>query len=566
MNKFITFAMFALAVAGLVACGGRQLAPAGPETRGVPGPSQRRAAAVPTPYPLPRQTPNWHVVEAPKPWDFASAPPDRSGCAKNEGLIYRVGPGQAYPNPRDVPWLRLLPCDTVLVYPRAKPYDDVVYIASRGRVHKAITFSGAIDPKTGLRPVFDGSHAITSPNEAVDKYLLCAGMIIVGIPDSSQIDYTWGYTPGYLIIKNLEVRNAFGKYPGSNQPVYTCTDTTGKRHPWPEFTAGIYFNPAQHVLLENTYLHGNGLGTFVNSLDGWRQQSRDFTVKDNVIENNGNGEASQHNLYYEVVGERIVHNYFGPPIKNTQGENIKDRSVCVEYSDNYVDSGNNLIAFRDPQSNGAYEWHQKDAFGDPCVGEIYVHGNTFVSRGPTEFQAMSVVNAFGDGVVESAPQNNRYGALYFYNNVVVAIADKDNYGLSAVPIFQNGNQLKDSTFYGINNLFYSAPRSRGSKAPPFAACYWQRYVDFTSNWSNLRMQIKYAKTTDGNDAVGTPCDGSGMTGITVSKANPGFVNFAGSDFHLLPSSPFYTLRAGLPDAVTKRRLLPDGVQYPSPSP
>lgn len=530
--------------------------------------SQARSHAPPTPYPLPSQTPDWQLVEQPKPWDFTSTGPERSGCGKNEGLTYRVGPGQAYPNPHNVPWLRLLPCDTVLIYPRATPYNDVVYIASRGRIHKAITIAGVIDPKTGARPVFDGSHAITWPDEAVDKYLLCAGMIIVGIPDPYTIDYRWGYTPGYLIIQNLEVRNAFGKYPGSKQPVYTCTDTAGKPHPWPEFTAGIYFNPAQHVLLQNTYLHNNGLGTFVNSLDGWRQQSRDFIVKDNVIENNGNGEASLHNFYYEVVGERVIHNYFGPPIKMTQGENIKDRGVCIEYADNYIDSGNNLIAFRDPQSNGDYEAKQVDAYGTKCDSEIYVHGNTFVSRGPTEFQAMSVVNGYGDGTVEGDPETNRWGSVYFYNNVVIAIANRDNYGLFAAPVFQNGNTHNGpTTFYGIDNLFYSAPQSAGHQAPSFAACYWQQYVDFTaSNWINMPMKVKYAKATDGNDAVGLPCSGSGMTGFIVSKADPGFVNFAGGDFHLVPSSPYYSLTAPLPAAVTQRHLQPDGVQYPSPAP
>jgi len=486
---------------------------------------------------------------------------DRSAT---EGRTYRVGPGQAYANPRDVPWLRLLPCDTVLIYPRSTPYTDVVYIASRGRNHKAITLAGVLDPKTGARPVFDGSHAVTSPNEGVDPYLLCLGMIIVGKPSTTAVpDQVEGYKPGYLIVENLEVRNAFGKVPGSSQPVYTCTDTSGKPHPWGEFVSGLYFNPAEHVLIENTYLHRNGLGAFVNSLNAQYGQSRDFVVKDNLIEDNGNTAATQHNYYFEVVGERVIHNYFGPPIANTQGDNIKDRSVCVEYSDNYIDSGNNDISFRDPQSNGAYEWKQKDAFGDPCVGELYVHGNTFVSRGPTVFQYMTVVIGFGDGTVEGSPQNNRYGSVYFYGNVAIAIGNRNNYSLSAAPVFQNGNQLKPTTFYAIDNLFYSAPASAGNTAPQFAACYWQRSVSFPADWANLPIVTKFASATDGNLAVGSPCDGSGMGGVVTSKADPGFVNFAKGDFHLMPSSPFYNLKAPLPAAVIQRGLQPDGIGYPS---
>lgn len=564
MKRWLILTAICAAAAALPACGGGYApstsltgAPAGLGRAGSLG----MHGTAPTPYPLPKQTPDWKVVEKPKPWDFTSTGPDRTLCGAKEGLTYRVGPNQAYPNPRDVPWLRLLPCDTVLIYPRSTPYTDVVYIASRGRNHKAITISGVLDPTTGARPIFDGSQAVTSDKEAVDPYLLCAGMIIVGKPSYKLIDYANGYKPGYLIIENLEIRNAFGKYPGSNQPVYTCTDTHGKPHPWSEFVSGLYFNPAEHVLIQNTYLHNNGLGAFVNSLNAEAGQSRDFIVKDNLIENNGNGEASQHNFYFEVVGERVIHNHFGQPIVNTQGDNIKDRSVCLEYSDNYIDGGNDNISFRDPQSNGAYEWKQIDAFGTPCVSELYVHGNTFVAR-ETAYQAMSVINAFGDGVVEGAPQNNRYGSVYFYGNVAISLANKNNYDMKSTPVFQNGNQLKPATFYGINNLFYSAPLTPGHQGPPFAACYWQKSVSFTDDWANPAMQLKFATATDGNEAVGTPCDSSMLAGVTTSHADPGFVNFASGDFHTTPASPFYTLKGALPAAVTMRHLQPDGVPYP----
>jgi hypothetical protein len=558
-KRLVLAAVFVAAL--LPACGGKGYAP--PAS---PAFAPAARAAHPTPFPLPKKTPDWTIVEKPVPWDYSSTGPDRTACTASDGLTYRVGPGQAYPEPHDVPWLRLLPCDTVLIYWRSQPYTDAIYIATRGALHKAITIEGVLS-KTGQRPLFDGSHAVQYASQGMDPYEICLGMISVGLPSSKAVpQQVYGYKPGYLIIENFEVRNAFGKYPGSKQPVYTCTVSGQPTKPWQEFVSGIYINPAEHLLLANNYLHNNGLGAFTNSLNGTYGQSRDFVVRDNTIIDNGNGEASQHNYYFELVGERVIRNYFGPPIAHTQGENIKDRSVCVEYSDNYIDSGNNLIAFRDPQSNGAFEWKQVDAFGAPCVSQLYVHGNTFVSRGPTEFQAMSVINGFGDGKVEGAPQNNRYGSVYFYGNVVVAIANKNPYGLKSVPVFQNANQLKPTTFYALNNLFYSAPQSKGGQAPPFAACYWQQYVNFTSDWASLKIQTKYATATDGNSAVGTPCDGSGMTGITVSKANPGFVNFAHGDLHLVSSSPFYGLTAPLPPEVIQRHLQPDNGAYPTPNP
>jgi len=553
----------ALAVACLLpACGGRSFAPT---VHQAPGATRAHGAA-PTPYPLPKKTPDFTTVEKPVPWDYHSTGPDRTACRAKEGLTYRVGPGQAYPEPHNVPWLRLLPCDTVLIYWRPQPYTDAIYIAVRGKNHKAITVEGVTN-NAGQRPLFDGSHAVQDSSQGMDPYELCAGMISIGLPSSQAVpQQVYGYTPGYIVLENFEVENAFGKYPGSKQPPYTCTVSGQPTKPWAEFVAGLYIDPAQHLLIKNNYFHNNGLGAFANSLDGSHHQSRDFYVTGNTIVDNGNGEASQHNYYFELVGERVIHNYFGPPIAMTQGENIKDRSVCVEYADNYIDSGNNLIAFRDPQSNGDYEWHQMDAYGTQCSSQLYVHNNTFVSRGPTEFGAMSVINGFGDGVVEGDPQNNRFGAVYFYNNVVIAIGNRDPYGLKSVPVFQNANQRKPTTFYAINNLFYSAPQTKGHQGPPFAACYWQQSVDFTSDWASRKIQTKYATATDGNSAVGTPCDGSGMSGIEVSKSNPGFVDFAHGDFHLKPSSPFYGLKGAIPSPIAQRRLQPDNGSYPTPNP
>jgi hypothetical protein len=564
MKTWRTLASIALFATSLYAC-------ASHETALPPGSAAldaARPARAATPFPLPKQTPNWGIVEKAPPWDFRSTGPDRSGCKANQGLTYRVGPNQPYPEPHNVPWLRLLPCDTVLIYAAPNPYSDLIYIASRGRVHQAITVSGVLDAQ-GHRPILDGSRAITSAAEGVDPYLLCDGMITIGKPSvTAEETQNAAYKPGYLIVENLEIRHAFGKYPGSNQPTYTCTDTKGAAHPWPQFASGIAVDPAEHVTIRNMYLHNNGLGAFVNSVGNNLAQSRDFTFTDNTVMDNGNGNAGLHNFYFEVIGERVIHNYFGPPIVNTQGENAKDRSVCVEWADNYVDSGNHLLTFRDVQSNASYEAKAVDAYGVPCNSEIYVHGNTLVSRGPTIYQAMSEVVGFGDGTLDGPITYNRYGSVYFYNNTVIAVGNKDNYDMKAAIVFDNVNTLKPTTFYGINNLFYSMPQTKGLKPPPFAACGYTRSVDFTKDWASLPMLVKFLSAENGYTGPGAlPCDGSGMGGIAVDKkGNPGFVDAAAGDFHLTATSPFYKLNGPMPNAVIQRHLQPDGVQYPTPSP
>lgn len=567
MTRWPVLTALCLLASSLSACGASRNAALPPTAQpSLAARTYPRSAA--TPYPLPKKTPDWGVVEKPTPWDFTSTGPDRTGCKPNQGLTYRVGPNQPYPQPHNVPWLRLLPCDTVLIYPAPTPYSDLIYIASRGRAHQAITISGVLDAQ-GHRPILDGSHAVTSPSEGVDPYLLCNGMITIGKPSvKAEPAQASAYKPGYLIVENLEVRNAFGKYPGSKQPTYTCTDTKGVAHPWSQFVAGIDVDPAEHVTIENMYLHDNGLGAFVNSVGDNLAQSRDFYVKDNTIVDNGNGNAGLHNFYFEVVGERVIHNYFGPPIANTQGENVKDRSVCMEWSDNYIDSGNHLLTFRDPQSNASYEWKQTDAFGVPCVSEIYVHGNTLVARGPTVFQAMSTVIGFGDGTLDGSENNNRYGSVYFYDNSVIAVGNGDNYAMKAAIVFANVNTLKPTTFYGLNDLFYSMPQTAKKKPPVFAACSYQQSVAFSQVWDNYPMLVKFVSQPGSYSGSGAiACNGSVLKGISVAKGgDPGFVNAAAGDFHLTPSSPLYQLKAPLPSAVLQRHLQPDGIQYPTPSP
>jgi hypothetical protein len=130
------------------------------------------------------------------------------------------------------------------------------------------------------------------------------------------------------------------------------------------------------------------------------------------------------------------------------------------------------------------------------------------------------------------------------------------------------NALKPTTFYGLNNLFYSMPQTAEKKPPAFAACSYQQSVDFTQVWDNYPMLVKFVSQTGSYSGSGAvACSDSVLKGISVAKGgDPGFVNAATGDFHLTPSSPFYRLTAALPSAVIQRHLQPDGIQYPNPSP
>jgi len=540
-------------------------APGGTLPAPVPSPTGSPAAQPSTqPTVGPRGAPNWTTIEAPAPWDYTSTGPDQTACAAGEGVTYKVGPGQPYANPHNVPWLALLPCDTVLISYQTQPYSDRLYIASRGSKGKAIRISGVLGPN-GERPIFDGSHAIMYAGQGYNPYVQPYGMIIIANPNTTEVPtLAYGHKPGYIVIENLEVRDAYGDGPTGPTHGYGYTDPSGTFNAWPQFTAGIYINPGEHITLRNNYLHDNGLGAFVNSLDNEQGQSRDLYVVDNHFANNSNTGAGLHNFYPEVIGERVIHNHFDPPIANTQGENIKDRSVCVEYSDNYIAGGNNNIAFRDPQSNGAFEAQAVDAFGEKCNGNLFVHGTTFVLTGPQEDGASSNLIGYGDGTGDgpSGIPNNRFGNVWFYSNVVVTVGDMNPYAMRSAPIFQNTNS-PTVQFTALNDLFYSKPQSAAGSALPFARCYVQGTVTFTNSAMIGSLVGSYESTPDGILGVGTPCDLTNLGTISlIPGTDPGFLNNAGGDYHTTGASPFASLNAPLPSAITMRGLAPDGKPYP----
>ncbi|MDE2483261.1 MAG: hypothetical protein KGN02_13875 [bacterium] len=561
-----------------------------------PLPTMAPPNANPTKNPLPAVQPNFQTVEAPVPWNYTSVGPDRHACASNEGLVYHVGPTEAYKDPHEVPWLRLLPCDQVFIDYRQQPYVDRIYITVRGAQGKAIRIAGVPGPN-GQLPVFDGHSAIEYTDEDYNQYEEPFGMITVGFPGTTPKAY--GYEPGYLQIENLEIRNvnaddsSAGYYVNANGVLgATFYNWDGRVvagiPPGHAFGTGLYIFPAQHVTIRNLYIHDNSMGAFVNSQDGSHAQSRDFLFIDNHLANNGSlHHATVHNFYFELIGERVIHNRFDAPLPMLQGENIKDRSVCVEYSDNYVEGGNHVIAFRDPQSNGAYEVAELDAFGEPCLKNLFIHGNTIVGTGPQLFNEMSEMFGFGDGEGNGPANdaNNRYGDVYFYDNVVVARGDYDNCGCSfmkAMPIFTNPNITKPSTFHAINDLFYAMPATATGLPMSFARCYYQGSVYFENSWMNAGntssrvpatpLIATFVNAPSGVEAAGSPCDlqnlgepSSSLTPLVLSTANPGFVNAAGGDYHTTSASPFAQLitNTNFPAAITTRGLLPDGKPYPN---
>ncbi len=98
-----------------------------------------------------------------------------------------------------------------------------------------------------------------------------------------------------------------------------------------------------------------------------------------------------------------------------------------------------------------------------------------------------------------------------------------------------------------NNLFYA------SGTAPFALFFWQGAGDWQGTWIN-KFQSVYASSADGGLAAGTKS--AGISGLTAQSGDPGFVNAASSNYLTTSSSPYASLNATLPAAVTSRGLSP----------
>jgi len=559
-----------LAVSSVVvlsACGGGDTASGDDATEAArlrPRNPTTPGTSTPTPTPTPstpvvRTAPDWNAEETPTPWDYQAVYPSRAACTAGEGATFDVGPGKTYTRLRDVPWLSLLPCDTVNIHYSTTPYTDIIFLASRGRHQKWITVQGVAGPN-GELPVLDGTNAVMPTGSAAPTVVDSAGMIIIMSPDSAVVSRSGTYKPGYLHITGLKIRNA--------RPPQQVTNKAGQKGPWRSFSAGIAIYGAQKVAITRCDLGDNGLGVFANSTGGEWMQTRNLLIARNHFHGNGNvGSFSEHNAYTEAIGTIYEHNYFAPPVNGSNGDNIKERSAGVVFRYNHIEGGADLIALRDPESNVDHESVQVDTLGEKLVANAFVYGNIFVTR-----QYLQAVVGHGDGGMGTNKQP-REGRLYFYNNRVASFVDNEpfwrnnNYfEVQPVPLFGLLNTRAQTTVVARNNLLYAGSATPGAQAAPIGLFYYQGRADFQSNWTN-----RFAATVDPyggtnlatgtawdglNVLTGTVIDGSAASGLAQTSASPGFIDAGAGNFMTTAASPYAQLKATLPEGVTRRNLGP----------
>lgn len=499
------------------------------------------ATAQPTPAPTPTNL--WTTIETPRAWDYVPTTPSQSACGAI-GTLYEVGAGQAYTKLTDVPWQKLLPCDTVNIHWQPTPYKEITFLTNRGAANKFIRITGILGPN-GERPVIDGNGATQKANlPFINPLFDKIGLFVISVPQG----YTYGYKPGYIEISNLEIKNA-----NQTNPI---TDTTGAASNWHKFASGIYIERGENIAIINCDIHDNGNGLFQNSKYDEQAQSRYLLVERNYLHDNGNaGSASEHNAYTEGVGTVYQYNRFGNVQAGSYGDNVKERSAGITFRYNFFEGGAFMIDLLDPQSNAAYEKIQKDVWGNLLVNSVYIYGNTFFMHtepSPTGWQ--HTVLGLGDGPYTWG--NVRTGKIYFYNNTVVSQYDYEFWHQPSITLFKINNNAGTPTVQATNNIFHAMSVTPGAKPEPFNIFHGYGNADFSNNWISsgwLNANPRFLTS----DPAGLAWNGSGITNTLSNPQNdPGFVDAASGDFKLKADSPLLNAGAPLDPEVVKTGNVP----------
>ncbi|HEX5324410.1 MAG TPA: hypothetical protein VFW40_11530 [Capsulimonadaceae bacterium] len=321
---------------------------------------------------------------------------------------YDVGVGTAYPTLGSFNWGQLGPGDTMNIHPGT--YHELILLTVRGTAAAPITIQGIPDAQGNL-PVIDGQNATQDAQFAYNyKVFGSIGCITTYQPASLAKN---GYKPGYLVIKNLELRNCYaGDEPVSSSGKYTTppivntfTDYTGAVQQYHNVGAGFYGLTCDHITIEGCNIHGNGEGVFGAGQGGFDRYMAGIVLRNNNIWGNGNiNSFTEHNSYLESQGVLYEGNHYGPERVGAAGSSLKDRSSGTIVRYNFIESSARILDMVESQNSVDAE------LLDPAYHTTLVYGNILAQDDPRCAYAIH----YGGDQGESAYY--RKGTLYFHSN------------------------------------------------------------------------------------------------------------------------------------------------------
>lgn len=419
-------------------------------------------------------------------------------CAGAGGATYEVGPGKALERIAEVPWESLTAGDTVLIHWKEGGYHEKFGVFGRGTDEEPIRVSGVPGPG-GELPVIDGRDATTREGLAFfnEDRSVCQ---IGGLRGDDGV-------PTNIIIENLELRSA--------RAPYTFTDSAGQKQTYRTISSSIRFNVCDGVTVRNCIIRDSGNGTLSSPT------TADITIEGCLYVDNGLDQSDPHSVgvhqtYTQAKGILYQYNHFTPQREGCQGSNLKDRSSGNVIRYNWIEGGNKQIDLPDSSD-------RDEIMLDPRYKETFVYGNILIEHdGDGNPEMVTYGGDMGD------PSKYRKGTLYFYNNTVISHRTDKWFVIKLKTADESGDVR--------NNIIYAV-----GPGELCAISGWRGTLRMSHNWLKPGWKHSHA----GKEFEGEVID----DGTQITGRKPGFVDFAGQDFHLAAGSPCINAGTALSPAV-----------------
>ncbi len=407
------------------------------------------------------------------------------------GNDYPVGPGQPYANLSDVPWDSLGPGDTVRIHYRKEPYREKIIISRDGSPENPIRVCGVTGPD-GERPVLDGDGATNDPDDkdAYGTYRPMEGLAMILLWNR---DYD--LKVHNILIDGLHIRNA------KNSFRYTRMNGSSARYE--NGAACIRIQAGDNIVIRNNELENCGNGIFTMSQEyNEASLTRNLLIEGNYIHGNGQpGSYLEHGVYIQAIGVIYQYNHFGANAPGAEGATLKERVAGSIIRYNWFDSGStrvlDLVEVED-----AAPWYLEAAYrtwaadnGEPVDADrlakvraaeaayrkTYVYGNLIRHSG-SETPASNLIHYGWD----NDPEYARKGTLYFYNNTLVLLNDRDDSWrirlFDMYPYDEDRGIPAQETVRAFNNIIYHAAETPG--ALPSHLCFGRDSgtIELGINW------------------------------------------------------------------------------------
>lgn len=471
-------------------------------------------------------------------WPPAFVPSSNSACSTpliGSHQTYDVGPGKAYTELTDVPFMSLVAGDVVNIYYRSTPYRTKFGLRAKGTAAQPVIINGVTDGACN-RPVISGDGAVSATDlktKPISGGIDNLGLILIyrtsTDPDAtfssnpSDTDPSHTYTPQYITIQNL-------KLTGANETT-SFKNPSGVTTKYDPFGGAIYAVRVSHLTVENCEITDTGTGIFVNSKgQSYFDFSDNTIIRRNLIYGNGSVNTETiHNLYIQSRRALYEANYIGHLKLNAPGSTLKDRGSGAVIRYNYIVATARALDLVESE-----EEYYSNVKADPLYDYAWVYGNTIYD----DKDANGGTNPVHWGYDNNVNASHK-GTMFFYANTYYLKA-KNSFNIQIFQFANNDQNMTIDSKYRIeafNNIFWN---DDGSTSANFMS-HLGNVILTGTNFMPANYGLFYngtgtgTLTTSGSIMLGNPVQGT-TTGIVLPSLSTVVLAFPASPYSITPMS------------------------------